>query len=443
MKYLIKNGLVVNENIIEKKDILISNNIIEKFEPDIKIEEDYRIIECEGMIIFPGLIDDQVHFREPGLTHKGNIFSESRAAVAGGVTSYFEMPNTNPQTTNLTELYKKFDVASKNSLANYSFMFGGTNSNFEEIKKLNFNEIPAIKIFLGSSTGDMLVDDYSVIKDIMKFSPVPLVVHSEDENIIKRNLKDYKEKFGDAIPIEFHPKIRSHEACLESTKRIIELALECDSRLHVFHLSTGLESKLFDILPLNQKKITSEVCIHHLTFTDEDYSKKGSFIKWNPAIKSKSDRDQLWKALNEDRIDIVATDHAPHTLEEKNNEYTSCPSGGPLVQHSLIVMFEHFLNNRISLEKLVQKMCHNPAILFNIKKRGFIKKDYYADIVVLNPNQKQVVTEKSILYKCGWSPFLGDSFSSKVKYTFVNGHLAYNDGVIDDTLLGKKIEFES
>ena len=443
MKYLIKNGLVVNENIIEKKDILISNNIIEKFEPDIKIEEDYRIIECEGMIIFPGLIDDQVHFREPGLTHKGNIFSESRAAVAGGVTSYFEMPNTNPQTTNLTELYKKFDVASKNSLANYSFMFGGTNSNFEEIKKLNFNEIPAIKIFLGSSTGDMLVDDYSVIKDIMKFSPVPLVVHSEDENIIKRNLKDYKEKFGDAIPIEFHPKIRSHEACLESTKRIIELALECDSRLHIFHLSTGLESKLFDVLPLNQKKITSEVCIHHLTFTDEDYSKKGSFIKWNPAIKSKSDRDQLWKALNEDRIDIVATDHAPHTLEEKNNEYTSCPSGGPLVQHSLIVMFEHFLNNRISLEKLVQKMCHNPAILFNIKKRGFIKKDYYADIVVLDPNEKQVVTEKSILYKCGWSPFLGDSFSSKVKYTFVNGHLAYNDGVIDDTLLGKKIQFES
>lgn len=443
MKYLIKNGLVVNENIIEKKDILISNNIIEKFERDIQIKEDYKIIDCEGMLIFPGLIDDQVHFREPGLTHKGNIFSESRAAVAGGVTSYFEMPNTNPQTTNLTELSKKFDVASKNSLANYSFMFGGTNSNFEEIKKLNFNEIPAIKIFLGSSTGDMLVDDYSVIKEIMKFSPVPLVVHSEDENIIKRNLKDYKERFGDAIPIEFHPKIRSQEACLQSTKRIIELALECDSRLHVFHLSTGLESKLFDILPLNQKKITSEVCIHHLTFTDDDYSKKGSFIKWNPAVKSKSDRDQLWKALNEDRIDIVATDHAPHTLEEKNNEYTSCPSGGPLVQHSLIVMFEHFLNNRISLEKLVQKMCHNPAILFNIKKRGFIKKGYYADIVVLDPNEKQVVTEESILYKCGWSPFLGDSFSSKVKYTFVNGHLAYNDGVIDDTVLGKKIEFES
>jgi dihydroorotase len=443
MKYLIKNGLVVNENIIEEKDILISNNIIEKFERNIQIIEDYKIIDCEGMLIFPGLIDDQVHFREPGLTHKGNIFSESRAAVAGGVTSYFEMPNTNPQTTNLTELSKKFDVASKNSLANYSFMFGGTNSNFEEIKKLNFNEIPAIKIFLGSSTGDMLVDDYSVIKEIMKFSPVPLVVHSEDENIIKRNLKDYKERFGDAIPIEFHPKIRSQEACLQSTKKIIELALECDSRLHVFHLSTGLESKLFDVLPLNQKKITSEVCIHHLTFTDEDYSKKGSFIKWNPAVKSKSDRDQLWKALNEDRIDIVATDHAPHTLEEKNNEYTSCPSGGPLVQHSLIVMFEHFLNNRISLEKLVQKMCHNPAILFNIKKRGFIKKGYYADIVVLDPNEKQVVTEESILYKCGWSPFLGDSFSSKVKYTFVNGHLAYNDGVIDDTVLGKKIEFES
>ena len=394
------------------------------------------------MIIFPGLIDDQVHFREPGLTHKGNIFSESRAAVAGGVTSYFEMPNTNPQTTNLTELYKKFDVASKNSLANYSFMFGGTNSNFEEIKKLNFNEIPAIKIFLGSSTGDMLVDDYSVIKDIMKFSPVPLVVHSEDENIIKRNLKDYKEKFGDAIPIEFHPKIRSHEACLESTKRIIELALECDSRLHIFHLSTGLESKLFDVLPLNQKKITSEVCIHHLTFTDEDYSKKGSFIKWNPAIKSKSDRDQLWKALNEDRIDIVATDHAPHTLEEKNNEYTSCPSGGPLVQHSLIVMFEHFLNNRISLEKLVQKMCHNPAILFDVEKRGFIREGFYADLVIFDLNSPWKVSKDNLLYKCNWSPFENKTFKSRILHTLVNGNLVFSYGKIIESGKGMKIMFE-
>tara|TARA_B100001939_G_scaffold324340_1_gene316254 strand:+ start:138 stop:1469 length:1332 start_codon:yes stop_codon:yes gene_type:complete len=442
MKYLLKNGCVVNENIIKNKDILISDDIIEKIDSNIEPSNDFQIIDCDGKYIFPGIIDDQVHFREPGLTHKGNIFSESRAAVAGGITSYFEMPNTIPQTTTISELHKKFEIASRNSLANFSFMFGGTNSNFNEITKLNFSEIPAIKIFLGSSTGQMLVDDYSIIKKIMNFSPVPLVVHSEDEGIIKSNLKNYKEKFGDSIPIEFHPKIRSEESCLKSTKRIIDLAVECGSRLHVFHLSTGAESKLFDILPLNEKKITAEVCIHHLTFSEEDYSKKGSLIKWNPAVKTKNDRNQLWKALNEDRIDIIATDHAPHSLDEKNNKYTSCPSGGPLVQHSLIVMFEHFLRNRISLEKLVQKMCHNPAILFNIKKRGFIKKGYFADLVVLDPNEGQVITEKSILYKCGWSPFTGDSFSSKVIYTFVNGHLAYNNGVINDSVLGKKLEFK-
>ena len=443
MKYLIKNGLVVNENIIEKKDILISNNIIEKFERDIQIKDDCKIIDCEGMFIFPGLIDDQVHFREPGLTHKGNIFSESRAAVAGGVTSYFEMPNTNPQTTNLTELSKKFDVASKNSLANYSFMFGGTNSNFEEIKKLNFNEIPAIKIFLGSSTGDMLVDDYSIIKEIMKFSPVPLVVHSEDENIVKRNLKDYKERFGDAIPIEFHPKIRSQEACLQSTKRIIELALECDSRLHVFHLSTGSESELFDIIPLNQKKITSEVCIHHLTFTDDDYSEKGSFIKWNPAVKSKNDRDQLWKALNEDRIDIVATDHAPHSFEDKKLPYGKAPAGIPLIEHSFHIMIELHKQGHYSLQEVISYMSHKVADRFSILDRGYVREGYKADLMMFDLSKKTLVKNETEKTKCGWTPFDGQTFNSSIMGTIINGKPVVVDGkLIADSSSAEQIFFD-
>ena len=443
MKYLIKNINVVDSEEIKKLDILIKGQFIDKIDFNISEFNGCKIIDGKNKFLFPGLIDDQVHFREPGLTHKGTIYSESRAAVAGGVTSYFEMPNTNPQTTTIENLKNKFDIAANNSLANFSFMFGGTNSNLSEIKKIDFNQIPGIKLFLGSSTGDMLVDDYEVIEDIMKFSKVPVVVHSEDEGIIKNNLKKYLEKYGDNIPIEYHPKIRSEEACLKSTLKIIDLAKKCNSRLHVFHLSTKSESKLFEILPLENKNITSEVCIHHLSFNDLDYKEKGAFIKWNPAVKSELDQDALWEALNSDRIDIVATDHAPHTLEEKQNNYLNCPSGGPLVQHSLIVMFEHYLNKKITLQKIVEKMCNNPANIFNVKKRGYIKEGYFADLVILDPNKKQTISSENILYKCGWSPFEGQTFNSTITHTFVNGHLAYNNGNLDDSKLGMKINFNN
>ena len=443
MKYLIKNINVVDSEEIKKLDILIKGQFIDKINFNISEFNGCKIIDGKNKFLFPGLIDDQVHFREPGLTHKGTIYSESRAAVAGGVTSYFEMPNTNPQTTTIENLKNKFDIAANNSLANFSFMFGGTNSNLSEIKKIDFNQIPGIKLFLGSSTGDMLVDDYEVIEDIMKFSKVPVVVHREDEGIIKNNLKKYLEKYGDNIPIEYHPKIRSEEACLKSTIKIIDLAKKCNSRLHVFHLSTKSESKLFEILPLENKNITSEVCIHHLSFNDLDYKEKGALIKWNPAVKSELDQDALWEALNSDRIDIVATDHAPHTLEEKQNNYLNCPSGGPLVQHSLIVMFEHYLNKKITLQKIVEKMCNNPANIFNVNKRGYIKEGYFADLVILDPNKKQTISSDNILYKCGWSPFEGETFNSVITHTFVNGHLAYNNGNLDDSKLGMKINFNN
>ena len=443
MKYLIKNINVVDSEEIKKLDILIKGQFIDKIDFNISEFNGCKIIDGKNKFLFPGLIDDQVHFREPGLTHKGTIYSESRAAVAGGVTSYFEMPNTNPQTTTIENLKNKFDIAANNSLANFSFMFGGTNSNLSEIKKIDFNQIPGIKLFLGSSTGDMLVDDYEVIEDIMKFSKVPVVVHSEDEGIIKNNLNKYLEKYGDNIPIEYHPKIRSEEACLKSTLKIIDLAKKCNSRLHVFHLSTKSESKLFEILPLENKNITSEVCIHHLSFNNLDYKEKGAFIKWNPAVKSELDQDALWEALNSDRIDIVATDHAPHTLEEKQNNYLNCPSGGPLVQHSLIVMFEHYLNKKITLQKIVEKMCNNPANIFNVNKRGYIKEGYFADLVILDPNKKQTISSDNILYKCGWSPFEGETFNSVITHTFVNGHLAYNNGNLDDSKLGMKISFNN
>ena len=443
MKYLIKNINVVDSEEIKKLDILIKGQFIDKIDLNISEFNGCKIIDGKNKFLFPGLIDDQVHFREPGLTHKGTIYSESRAAVAGGVTSYFEMPNTNPQTTTIENLKNKFDIAANNSLANFSFMFGGTNSNLSEIKKIDFNQIPGIKLFLGSSTGDMLVDDYEVIEDIMKFSKVPVVVHSEDEGIIKNNLKKYLEKYGDNIPIQCHPKIRSEEACLKSTLKIIDLAKKCNSRLHVFHLSTKSESKLFEILPLENKNITSEVCIHHLSFNHSDYKEKGALIKWNPAVKSELDQDALWEALNSDRIDIVATDHAPHTLEEKQNNYLNCPSGGPLVQHSLIVMFEHYLNKKITLQKIVEKMCNNPANIFNVNKRGYIKEGYFADLVILDPNKKQTISSDNILYKCGWSPFEGETFNSVITHTFVNGHLAYNNGNLDDSKLGMKISFNN
>ena len=441
-KILIKNATIVNEEKIFKSDLLIVDDVISQISSNISTPNDCKVIDALGKILIPGLIDDQVHFREPGLTHKATINSESKAAVAGGITSFIEMPNTVPQTTTINELNKKFEIADKSSYANYSFMFGATNSNLDEIKKVNKNEVAALKIFLGSSTGDMLVDVQQILRDIFSTTDLIIVVHSEDEQIIKENLKKYKTKYNSNIPFECHSKIRSEEACLKSTKKIIELAKETNARLHVFHLSTKVESLLFqNDIPLEEKKITSEVCVHHLWFSDKDYKDKQSFIKWNPAIKTDNDREGLWNALLDDRIDVIATDHAPHTLEEKSKPYLDCPSGGPLVQHALVSMIQHHLNNKISLQKIVTKMCHNPAILFQIKKRGYIRKGYYADLVLIDINKPWTVKKENILYKCNWSPFEGLQFDSQVTHTIVNGKLVYENGLFNSILSGKKLTF--
>ena len=442
-KILIKNATIINE---EKKfisDLLIVDTKIFEIKPNIEIQDDFEIIDATGKVLIPGLIDDQVHFREPGLTHKATIESESKAAIAGGITSFIEMPNTIPQTTTVKELKRKFKIAESSSYANYSFMFGATNSNLEEIKKINKNEVAALKIFLGSSTGNMLVDDQDILRDIFLNTDLIIVVHSEDEQIINENLEKYKSKYGSNIPFELHSKIRSEEACLKSTKKIIKLANETNARLHVFHLSTKSESLLFDnSMPLKDKKITSEVCVHHLWFSDNDYKNKQSLIKWNPSIKTSEDRNGIWDALLNDKIDVIATDHAPHTIKEKSKSYLECPSGGPLVQHALVSMIEHHFNNKISLEKIVTKMCHNPAILFQIKNRGFIRKGYFADLVLVDLNKPWIVDKQNILYKCNWSPFEGQKFNSQVTHTFVNGNLAYNKGDFSNELHGEKILFE-
>jgi dihydroorotase len=441
-KILIKNATIVNEDQIFESDLLIVNDIISQIDKNISKSNDYKVIDASGKILIPGLIDDQVHFREPGLTHKATINSESKAAVAGGITSFIEMPNTIPQTTTINELNKKFEIAHKSSYANYSFMFGATNSNLDEIKKINKNEVAALKIFLGSSTGDMLVDNQQILRDIFLSTDLIIVVHSEDEQIINENLKKYKIKYNSNIPFDCHSKIRSEEACLKSTKKIIKLAKETNARLHVFHLSTKLESLLFqNDIPLKEKKITSEVCVHHLWFSDKDYKDKQSFIKWNPAIKTEEDRDGLWDSLLDDRIDVIATDHAPHTLEEKSKPYLDCPSGGPLVQHALVSMIQHHLNNKISLEKIVTKMCHNPAILFQISKRGYVREGYYADLVLIDINKSWTVNKDNILYKCNWSPFEGVQFDSKITHTIVNGKIVYENGLFNSTLCGKKLTF--
>ena len=439
---ILKNGTLVNEGQIFESDIAIKGDRIEKIAPSIDAESK-DTIDLHGKYVIPGLIDDQVHFREPGLTHKATINSESKAAVAGGITSFIEMPNTIPQTTTINELNKKFEIANKSSYANYSFMFGATNSNLDEIKKVNKNEVAALKIFLGSSTGDMLVDDQKILREIFLTTDLIIVVHSEDEQIINENLEKYKSKYKSNIPFDCHPKIRSEEACLKSTKKIIKLAKETNARLHVFHLSTKNESLLFqNDIPLEEKKITSEVCVHHLWFSDNDYKDKQSFIKWNPAVKTKEDREGLWDSLLNDRIDVIATDHAPHTLEEKSKSYLECPSGGPLVQHSLVSMLQHHLNNKISLEKIVTKMCHNPAILFQINRRGYIRKGYYADLVLIDMNNSWTVNKDNILYKCNWSPFEGLQFDSQVTHTIVNGKLVYENGLFNSTLSGKKLTFD-
>ena len=440
---LIKNGRIINEGKIYRSDIYIEDEIIKEISSFISPKLSNTItIDAEDNYIIPGLIDDQVHFREPGLTHKGDIYTESRAAVAGGITSFLEMPNTIPQTITQDKLKEKFVIASKKSIANYSFMFGGTNDNINEILKLDPKEVPALKIFLGSSTGNMLLDNIQALEEIFLKCNLPIAVHCEDENTIRKNLKLYTDIYGKNIPIKFHSKIRNEEACYLSSSMAIDLAKKTGARLHVFHLSTKKETDLFsNSIDLKDKKITAEVCVHHLTFSEDDYEKYGTRIKWNPSIKSLADQDGLWDALNDDRIDIIATDHAPHTYEEKSNEYVNCPSGGPLVQHSLVTVLEGYHNNKIKLEKIVQKMCHNPAILYEIEKRGFIKEGYYADIVIFNLNNPWTVNKGNILYKCGWSPFEGSTFRSRIYYTIVNGNIVYNNDKIFDSKLGKKLIF--
>jgi len=440
---LIKNAKIVNEGKIIEGDILIENAVIKEIDTSISVKSaDMTVIDAEGNYVLPGMIDDQVHFREPGLTHKANIETESRAALAGGITSFIEMPNTNPQTTTVEKLEEKFDIASKSSHANYSFMFGGTNDNLDEILKVDPKTVAGLKLFLGSSTGNMLVDDPKVLEKIFSSTNMVISVHCEDEGTIRENLSKYKEQYGDDIPMELHPIIRSEEACYLSSSRAIELAEKTGARLHVFHLSTGKETKLFtNKMPLKDKKITAEVCIHHLWFSDEDYAKKGSHIKWNPAVKTTKDREQLLEALLDDRIDVIATDHAPHTIEEKSNPYTSAPSGGPLVQHALVALLEMHHQGKIAIEKIVEKACHNPAILFDVEKRGYIKEGYFADLVIVDLNSPWTVNKSNILYKCGWSPFEGSTFKSRITHTFINGELAYNNFKVLDVKAGRRLTF--
>ena len=441
-KTLIKNAFVVNEGETKKMDVLIEAGKISHLGKAIQADEHTTVIEAAGKHLLPGLIDDQVHFREPGLIHKACIRSESRAAVAGGITSFIEMPNTNPQTTTVEELERKFAIAAQDALANYSFMFGGTNDNFDEIKKLDTTQVAGLKLFLGSSTGNMLVDNEDVLRKIFSSTDLVISVHCEDEPTIRKNLAAHIEQYGDDIPIEKHPEIRSHEACYLSSSRAIALAKETGARLHVFHLSTAQETNLFDNnLPLAEKKITAEVCTHHLWFTSEDYKEKGTFIKWNPAVKNKEDREALWAALNEDRIDVLATDHAPHTLEEKQNPYTKAPSGGPLVQHALLALLTAVKAGKITLEKLVEKACHNPAILFQIAKRGYLREGYFADLVLVDLNKTVTVKKEDLLYQCGWSPFEGTTFDAAIEKTWVNGNLVYDQGHIIEIDAAKRLTF--
>ena len=440
---LIKNAKIVNEGQIFEGDVLIENELIveiaEKISPKLA---NCKIIDAEGNYLIPGAIDDQVHFREPGLTHKGDIASESKAAVAGGITSFIEQPNTIPNAVTQELLEEKFQIAAKSSYANYSFMMGGTNNNLEEILKTNPKNVAGIKLFLGSSTGNMLVDNEEALEKIFSSTKMLIAVHCEDEATIKANAEKYQEEYGDDVPITVHHLIRSEEACYISTSKTIALAKKTGARLHVFHLSTAKEMDLFtNKIPLEEKQITAEVCIHHLWFTNEDYKTKGNSIKWNPAIKTKNDRKVLWEALLDDRIDVIATDHAPHTLEEKNQTYLKAPAGGPLVQHAVVAMFEAYHQGKISIEKIIEKMCHNPAKIFKIEKRGFIKVGFYADLVIVNTGLPWNVKKENILYKCGWSPFEEYNFKSRITHTFVNGELVYQNFKVKEIPVGKRLLF--
>ena len=440
---LIKNGTLVNENEIFQRDLLICGNRIEQIASKIEVGPDVEVIEASGKYIIPGLIDDQVHFREPGLTHKACIHTESKAALAGGITSFLEMPNTKPQTTTKVEWEAKNRIAAETSFANYAFMFGGTNDNLEEILALDNKRVPALKLFLGSSTGNMLVDNPEVLRAIFNSTKLVIAVHCEDEQTIRTNLKAAQEKYGDDIPMAEHPLIRSEKACYLSSSQAVALAKETGARLHVFHVSTAKELELFrNDIPLKEKKITAEVCIHHLWFSAEDYETKGTRIKWNPAVKTKDDRAALWEGLNTDLLDVLATDHAPHTNEEKNQVYTKAPSGGPLVQHALPALLTAYHQGKITLKKIVQKACHNPALLFDVIDRGYIREGYYADLVILDLNKEFEVTKNDILYQCGWSPFEGAQFKGYVEATLLNGQLAYSKGQVHPQSAAMQLTFD-
>ena len=440
----IKNATIVNEGEEFVGSLVVKNGKIEDvFKGDISFsDENAEVIDATGLHLLPGMIDDQVHFREPGLTHKANIRTESRAAVAGGITSFMEMPNTNPQTTTHAELENKFNIAAKDALANHSFFFGATNENLDEVLAVDGKNVCGIKIFMGSSTGNMLVDNRETLRNIFGKCDLLIATHCEDEATVRGNEAKYKAQFGEDLPIKYHPIIRDADACYKSSSMAVELAKELDARLHILHISTAKETELFrNDIPISEKRITAEACIHHLWFTDEDYDSKGTHIKWNPAVKSRVDRDAVLQAVLDDRIDIIATDHAPHTLEEKSNKYFSAPSGGPLVQHAMVGVLELVRQGKISITKAVEKMSHSPSVLFEIPNRGFIKKGFQADFVLVNLNNPWTVTKSNILYKCGWSPFEGSTFSSTITHTFVNGNLVYKNGAFNDKIKGKRITF--
>ncbi len=442
---LIKDATIINEGKIFRGDLLIKDELISEIgdvnQPNIPVGT--KIIEASGLYLIPGVIDDQVHFRDPGMTHKGDIYTESKAAAAGGITSFMDMPNTIPQTVNVGLLNEKYISGSEKSLINYSFYIGATNTNLEEVMKADPTKVCGIKLFMGSSTGNMLVDNETALEDLFAKATMPITAHCEDEQTIRKNSEKYREKYGEDVPIKMHPLIRSREACFSSSYHAVKLAEKYNTRLHILHLSTADELKLFNNeLPLKQKRITGEVCVHHLWFDESSYDNLGTLIKWNPAIKTRFDRDALRNGVNNNTIDIIATDHAPHTLTEKHNSYFKAPSGGPLVQHSLVAMLELCFLNAFSIEKIVELMCHNPAILFNIKDRGFIREGYKADLCLINPNNPWSVAKENILYKCGWSPFEGTTFRSKVVKTIVNGTIVYDNGTINEDYRGQRLMFD-
>jgi len=439
---LIRNATLVNEGKIYHADVFIKNKFIEKIDTNgIAIPAD-RVIDAEGQFLLPGVIDDQVHFREPGLTYKGEIYTEAKAAIAGGVTSFMDQPNTVPNAVTLDLLEEKYERASQCSLANYSFFMGTTNKNLNELLKLDETKICGVKIFMGSSTGDMMVDDPIALENIFKNVRIVIATHCEDDPMVKQNQKKFIEEYGENLSVKYHGQIRNDEECYKSSSYAVELAKKNDSRLHIFHLSSAKElSLLRNDIPLNEKRITAEACIHHLWFSDADYETKGNFIKWNPAIKTAHDRDEIFKAVLDGRIDVIATDHAPHTIEEKNQTYLKAPSGGPLIQHSLNAMLEFHHNKKIQLEKIVQKMCHNPAILFEIDRRGFIREGFYADLVLVDLKKEYTVSKENILYKCNWSPFEGTTFHSVVTTTIVNGHIAFENNQFNESENGMRLKF--